>query len=264
MTAGRSVLVWGLLAAWAVCGAAAACGAAGQQAFGDGSVILPDAGRDALLVPDVWVPNPAGDSCDGMDLLGQRKCGGMNKCSIIDGHPDCVAQGAVGVYSPCTPDPSGDDCVGGTLCADPLGKGLAKCLPFCRGRDSACETDGTCSGSVGANVGLDDLFLCISSDGCDPVSGAAGICASNEECKWAIMAGDVTVCQPSGSGQKSEGATCSNFLECGPGLTCAGPTPQDRTCIKVCHVGSGESECGTGRTCGSAGSELYGLCLGHP
>ncbi len=255
----------GAVAVWClplVFGGVAACGETGGQTRGDGSLLLPDGGRDALLVPDVWVPNPTGDTCSPMDLLGQRQCGGMNKCTVVDGQVGCAAQGSVGLYSPCTPDASGDDCVGGSLCADPLGDGLALCLPFCRGRDSACETDGTCSGPVGTNVGLADLYLCLASDGCDPVSGSGGICDSSQSCKWAIMAGDVTVCIPSGTGNKSEGSSCSSFLECSAGLTCAGPTPEERTCIKVCHVGSGETECGTGRSCSAVGSEVYGLCSG--
>ena len=236
-----------------------ACGERTSAPGSDAGWLLPRS-RDALVVPDVFVPQPPVESCDATDLVAQRECGLGRKCTIQDDQFRCTQAGDIGRWSPCDADQ--DQCEAGALCASPGGSGDPVCLPFCMGRWRPCD-DGVCAGQTSSAAERADVHLCLPATECDPV-GQTG-CPTGFVCVWDPRFGDTTVCiAESRVGSSGPGSPCSltgATYPCAASNACVTNFRGQDTCRKICVAASGDG-CGQDEQCSAIGTGTYGYCVG--
>lgn len=225
--------------------------------------------RDAAEPPD---DDDAGSAMDAStaacghgdcDLLDPTTCESGQGCLWLLDEADeprsqCVAAGEGADGTSCR---SGLDCGPGLDCTA-IGDG-GTCRRYCcqLNRTPGCPAGQFCRVALvnGEERGA-EVFLCDGCDGCDPT--VAGSCASGRGCYPLPGTDACLACLPAGSGEV--GMTCSNAMDCAPGLGCmrTGADPQS-LCRAFCTVGASEA-CDSGSCTAVRGGALpegLGICL---
>jgi hypothetical protein len=183
--------------------------------------------------------------------------GSSCQVSIVRGKPRaaCAPAGKGGSGSPCF---SSADCGPGLGCVQE--GAAARCLPFCCGGDSVCQSGSYCAERPLASTGEEphQVPVCVPADDCnlnEPFPcGEAGTCSCEEGKACLVVRSDgTTTCAVPGKGKAGEACPCAW------GYVCSQAT---QACVRLCETSRAVDYCGNSQCQASAELPLgWGVCL---
>jgi hypothetical protein len=235
----------------------------------------PDAGEpEPIEEADAGSPEPVSDGTSGSACEKNSDCQGKGAVCVkeLDGiiHKDGFCTSSCKVKSDCPgknsvcdraacgrscTDKSGSrPCRSGYLCSNGIpgpvcyAEGISQCDPNQR---ASCDAGLTC-----VRVGLDPVGQCF--PGCDIF---AQDCGAGEAC-YPTLLGEGNCAT---AGTKTDGQSCTNFMQCAKGLSCTDVAGGGAVCRPICG-GPGNAPCTNGKTCvdfaSSSPTSIAGVCAG--
>lgn len=238
-------------------------GATDSSGTGSGSP-TPGAGADAQPPPpkdyraycgDTTVCTPGTSECTpgGNPTMGSGSGESLTACQIVvlkdEVTAACNGVGTLHAGDPCM---SVSHCAAGLGCANTLGVGV--CRQYCCDDAEACPSNSYCALQPMAEAPDKPIPVCAPVKNCKLLDNSG--CAEDEACTIVRKDG-TTSCVTPGTGKRDQSCPCA------AGYVCA---PATATCMKLCHIGEDEVDCGSGGAC-QGGVMLYpegvGICVSH-
>lgn len=189
----------------------------------------------------------------------QCGCTAGQMCTIDGtGTRMCATAGTVAIGQTCG---TGNNCAPGGLCTSSASSMIFTCSKFCSIDTDCTPPSGLCVVKLSDGSGGQIPGVALCSESCDPIANT-GCPVAGTSCQLLKESTGqkrlYTQCTASGSG--TQGASCTNNLNCAPTYGCFNTGTSQ--CVKYCKIGG--AACPGSLTCnslGTLGATEYGVCL---